>query len=124
MDPRDLVGCPTSLMRMVLEPNPSTERLERDLNVVMNELRRQVTLTASLRNDWYNLMHSTTLGKMETAERLQILSRFCWTHISLRNAIYVLGLASSSLITYTNSNRKRSAKTYLLAVADTTRRHV
>ncbi|VDP53590.1 unnamed protein product [Heligmosomoides polygyrus] len=76
MDPRHLAGCPTSLMRMVLEPNPSTERLERDLNVVMNELRRQVTLTASLRNEWYNLMHSTTLGKMQTAERLQILYRF------------------------------------------------
>ncbi|VDP42703.1 unnamed protein product, partial [Heligmosomoides polygyrus] len=82
LEARDLTGCPTCLERIVLDPNPSSQHLEIDLTMVLNELHDQVKSTASHRNEWYNLMSSRVLRGMEVGEKLQLLNQFL-LHASL-----------------------------------------
>ncbi|KAK6015930.1 hypothetical protein OSTOST_18595 [Ostertagia ostertagi] len=76
---------------MILELKPTSQRLEGDLTAVLNEIKVQVNITTSLRNEWFRLLCSTTLHEMGTAERLQLLNQHLLTANLTKERLLRLG---------------------------------
>ncbi|KAK5972497.1 hypothetical protein GCK32_022710, partial [Trichostrongylus colubriformis] len=76
LDPRDVEGGPKYLYRMIIESKPSVQRMETDMMATFNEIQNQVTITASLRKEWFHLMCSASLREMGAAERIQLFNHF------------------------------------------------
>ncbi|KAK6031886.1 Tas retrotransposon peptidase A16 [Ostertagia ostertagi] len=91
LDPRDVEGGPKYLSRMILELKPTSQRLEGDLTAVLNEIKVQVNITTSLRNEWFRLLCSTTLHEMGTAERPQLLNQHLLTANLTKERLLRLG---------------------------------
>ncbi|KAK6017612.1 hypothetical protein OSTOST_16862 [Ostertagia ostertagi] len=88
---RDLEGGPKYLSRMVVELNPTAERLETDMTATLNELKNQEIVTTSVRSDWFRLLCSASLREMGAAERIQLLDRYLLTVSLTKERLLRLG---------------------------------
>ncbi|VDO70106.1 unnamed protein product [Haemonchus placei] len=72
-------GGPKYLSRMIIEPNPTAERIENDMTTTLNEIRNQATVATTVRSEWFHILCSASLREMGPAEKVQLLNHFLLT---------------------------------------------
>ncbi|XGW21379.1 hypothetical protein V3C99_004383 [Haemonchus contortus] len=64
---------------MIIEPNPTAERIENDMTATLNEIRNQAAVATTVRSEWFHILCSASLREMGPAERVQLLNHFLLT---------------------------------------------